>query len=75
MMMPLKAVIDVPHGAYKALEMLTEQGVLGSSIEEVASYLVMRGLDDMQRAGTLAIVTVELEQKPIVAAPPEDLPF
>ena len=44
----------IPAGAYACLQALTVQGRYGSTPNEVARYLILRGLDDLGRVGQLA---------------------
>ena len=42
--------VQLPAGAVAAIDKLALEGVVGTTQEEVAAYLVMRALDDIWRA-------------------------
>lgn len=50
--------LDLPGEVRRLLTFMGDVGILGSSPEEVAAYLVTRGIDDMFRAGTLKLESV-----------------
>jgi hypothetical protein len=53
-------VIEVASAEAEALEFLAEYGIYGPSADDVATYLIIRGLDDLTRAGVLPrIVKIE----------------
>jgi hypothetical protein len=52
--------VDLSPGQVRALEHLANEGLLGETIEEVVHYLIMRGIDDLWRAGVIpTIITGE----------------
>ena len=40
----------IPIGAFVCLKVLAEEGILGYDEVEVAEYLIMRAIDDLQRS-------------------------
>jgi hypothetical protein len=52
--------IELPVETRRVLGSMAQVGVLGGTPEEVAAYLVLRGLDDIFRTGTL-----KLESEPV----------
>jgi hypothetical protein len=54
----------LPLTVVRCLETLVAMGLFGSSKAEVARYLIMRGVDDLVRAGTLRL--------PLPDTPPRD---
>jgi hypothetical protein len=47
--------IDLPSEVRHMLQAIALAGVLGGTPEEVAAYLVTRGLDDMLRSGCVRL--------------------
>jgi len=48
-----KVTPTVPMPVYARLETLAAMGLYGSNPAEVARYIILRGLDDLTRAGVL----------------------
>jgi len=46
--------LDLPSETRRCLRAMAEVGLLGSTSEDVAAYLILRGIDDMMRAGVLS---------------------
>jgi hypothetical protein len=46
-------ILDITSFEARALDRLAELGPYGPSADDVATYLIMRGLDDLMRAGVL----------------------
>lgn len=51
--------IDLPPETGRILQSIALAGVLGATVSEVAAYLIVRGLDDLMRAGVLKLESVE----------------
>lgn len=49
--------VELPSETRRMLDVIAEAGLLGGTADEVASYLICRGLDDMMRAGVLSLST------------------
>jgi hypothetical protein len=45
----------LPANVVRCLDALAETGLYGSTKTEVAAYLIVRGVDDLVRAGTLRL--------------------
>jgi hypothetical protein len=53
----------LPPDAHAALVLLSERKRYGTTVNEVARYLILRGIDDMTRAGELPEEPIELPPK------------
>jgi hypothetical protein len=47
--------IDVPHEQRLILQAIALVGILGGTPEEVAAYLLTRGIDDLLRSGCVKL--------------------
>jgi hypothetical protein len=59
-----RIVLDIASAESDALEQLAALGIYGASADDVATYLIIRGLDDLARAG---ILPLNFERKPDLA--------
>jgi hypothetical protein len=53
--MPEPLEIGLNQAQRRLLQIMAEQGVVGSTEEEVVEYMVMRHFDDMMRVGVLKL--------------------
>jgi hypothetical protein len=49
----VKLTITTLQARVDYMEQIAQDGILGATAEEVADYLIMRGIDDILRSGTL----------------------
>ena len=50
--------VELPAEVRRLLQCMADVGILGSSPGDVAAYLILRGIDDMTRAGVLSLENV-----------------
>jgi len=53
--------VDLPGETRRCLNALAQAGLLGSTAENVAAYLIIRGIDDLTRSGVLRLESSEVK--------------